>query len=574
MAELVVGVGGGLVVLAIAIELAELLIEDSERAAARRKHGRLLHADDRVGEHANRVFVAALRFVQHRFVVHDLYVAGRVLAGFEQVLFGLVELVELAIDLRNCEIVVGVVGHQVDQFLIDRQSVLIFFFGHQRLAESAQMIQLGRIDFGGAAIGGFGFGEIFGLRVGVAEQIEEDGRRIATRHAFEQRNGFGRFAFVEQKLRELFDGGLIFGIGLQNAAQYFFGLVVLIAQAIKAREPERGFGVGRLETVDLFVLFDGAVGDFRLAAVGAHVAEAADVNAREQAARWDVVGIAFEDFLGFGDGVAFATRLPIHFGEAFADYRGLGVERVGLFVELDGLRREVGLAGVLELLLVHVAHREVVVGLGAIGGFAFGSGGLGDAGFLFGEERAWGNALPRSLGLRRGLRRRTFSRLLRLGAPCGAARNKRREQDRDDGRSEKAHVYPKRKVSHASESRSKDFNRGISRRGTRIATVARRGEGSGVKAHPSWMPGCCQALGRVGNACLLHVLLEIADRVCCSTLLIGQRASRRACASSCACGRPRGRPSANCARPCWRRTYRGWSRRRRFSRARVPALDC
>ena len=102
-------------------------------ASERRRDGRTgiaFYADDGVGEHANGVFVAALRFVQHRFVVHDFYVAGRVLAGFEQVLFGLIELIELAIDLRDGEIVVGIVGHQVDQLLIDGQGVLIFFFGH------------------------------------------------------------------------------------------------------------------------------------------------------------------------------------------------------------------------------------------------------------------------------------------------------------------------------------------------------------------------------------------------------------------------------------------------------------
>ena len=362
VAEFVVGVCGGLIILAVAIELAELLIKDGERAAARRKHRGLLYADDGVGEHADRVFVAALRFVQHRFVVHDFYVAGRVLAGLEQVLFGLIELVEFAVDLRDGEIVVGVVGHQVDQLLIDRQGVLIFFFGHQRLAESAQVIELRRIDFRCAAIGGFGFGEIFRLRVGVAEEIEKDGRGIVVRHVFEQRNGFGGFAFVEQKLRELFDGGLVFGVGFQDAAEDVFGFVVLVAEAIEAREPERGFGVGRLEAVDLFVLLDGVVGDFGLAAAGAQVAEAADVNAREQAARGNVVGIALEDFLGFSDGVVLAARFPIHFGEAFADHGGFRVERVGFFVEVDGLRGEVGLAGVLELLLVDVAHREVVVG--------------------------------------------------------------------------------------------------------------------------------------------------------------------------------------------------------------------
>src|SRR5580693_131823 len=53
VAKLVVGVRGGLVILTIAIELAELLVKDGERAAARWKHRRLLDADDGVGEHAD-----------------------------------------------------------------------------------------------------------------------------------------------------------------------------------------------------------------------------------------------------------------------------------------------------------------------------------------------------------------------------------------------------------------------------------------------------------------------------------------------------------------------------------------
>ena len=191
------------------------------------------------------------------------------------------------------------------------------------------------------------------------------------------------------------------------SAQHVFRFVVLVAQAIQAREPQRGFGVGRVEAINLFVLFDGALGDFGLATVGAGIAKAADVDACEQAARRNIVRIALQDFLGFGNGVAFAARLPIHFGETLTDHRGFRVECVGLFVELDGLRGVVGLAGVFELLLEHVAHREVVVGTGSVRGFAFSGGGLRDAGFLFGEQGAWRDGLSWGLALvlRRGLRR-------------------------------------------------------------------------------------------------------------------------------------------------------------------------
>ena len=109
-------------------------------------------------------------------------------------------------------------------------------------------------------------------------------------------------------------------------------------------------------------------------AVGVQVAQAANVNARQQAARLHIVGIALENFLRFGDRVVDSLRLPIHLGQALADDRRLRIERVGLLVKLDGLRGVFGLAGVLVLLLVDVAHREVVVGVGAAGS----SGGRGD----------------------------------------------------------------------------------------------------------------------------------------------------------------------------------------------------
>ena len=69
-----------------------------------------------------------------------------------------------------------------------------------------------------------------------------------------------------------------------------------------------------------------------------------------------------------GNCIPDALRFPIHFGEAFADDRGLGVESVGLFVKVDGLGGVFGLARVLVLLLVDMAHGVVEVGVSAGGG--------------------------------------------------------------------------------------------------------------------------------------------------------------------------------------------------------------
>ena len=141
-----------------------------------------LDAGDRVGEHANGVFIAALGLVQHGFVVHDFQTAGSVLAGLDQIVFGFIELMELAINLRHAQIDVGVIGHQLGQLLIDLQGVSIFFFGHERLAKAALVAQFGRIEFGGFAIGDFGFRQIVRLGVSVARRssMAGEGEREVT----------------------------------------------------------------------------------------------------------------------------------------------------------------------------------------------------------------------------------------------------------------------------------------------------------------------------------------------------------------------------------------------------------
>ena len=93
VAELFKRVNRRLVILDFAIELSELLIQNRKRALSRR-HGGGLALDSRygIGENANRIVVAALRFVQHSLVVHDLEAAWRILARLHQIFFGFVEL--------------------------------------------------------------------------------------------------------------------------------------------------------------------------------------------------------------------------------------------------------------------------------------------------------------------------------------------------------------------------------------------------------------------------------------------------------------------------------------------------
>ncbi len=123
--------------------------------------------------------------IQHGLVVHNLEVAGGVLARFEQAFFSAIKLVHFAVDLRDAEVDVGIVGHYVGELLINGQRLGELLFRHQRLTETALVAELGGIQLRGFAIGSFGLGQIFRLRIGVAEKIEQQRRRGAVGHAFE-----------------------------------------------------------------------------------------------------------------------------------------------------------------------------------------------------------------------------------------------------------------------------------------------------------------------------------------------------------------------------------------------------
>jgi hypothetical protein len=139
--------------------------------------------------------------------------------------------------LRDAQIVVGIIGRQVRELLIDSERVREFLLGHQSLAEPAKVAQLRGIQVDGFAVSLFGLGEIFGLCVGVAQQVEKGGGRSTAVHAFEERDSFGRFAFVEKELGELLDRLLVLRVILEDATKNGFGLVVLVAQAVEACEP-------------------------------------------------------------------------------------------------------------------------------------------------------------------------------------------------------------------------------------------------------------------------------------------------------------------------------------------------
>ena len=95
-------------------------------------------------------------------------------------------------------------------------------------------------------IGRFGFGVVFLLRIGVAQQIVNVGRRRIAGSFFEEVDGFLGPAFIHQELAKLLKGGAVVGIALQNSAKNFFGFVVAIFESIQTRQPKGGKRIIRL----------------------------------------------------------------------------------------------------------------------------------------------------------------------------------------------------------------------------------------------------------------------------------------------------------------------------------------
>src|SRR2546430_17670608 len=105
MAKLAIGIQGSLIVLSIFVELAEFLVQNRQRPATGRQYRRLpFHARKCVRENADGIVVAPLRLIEHGLVVHHFEASGGILTSLEEILFGMIELMHFAIDLRDAEI--------------------------------------------------------------------------------------------------------------------------------------------------------------------------------------------------------------------------------------------------------------------------------------------------------------------------------------------------------------------------------------------------------------------------------------------------------------------------------------
>ena len=175
------------------------------------------------------------------------------------------------------------------------------------------------LGFRGLAIGLLGVRQIVDLVVSVAQQFPQPGRWRALQNALQRRDRLLRFPFIQQKLRQLLDAILIRRFAREQGSQHGFRLVLLILQAVQAREPQRGIGVRGIQANDFAVLLGGMRERVALPRGVAQIAERAHVDSREQAPRRQIVRVLGQNRLRLDHRVANPLGLVINFGKLVAD---------------------------------------------------------------------------------------------------------------------------------------------------------------------------------------------------------------------------------------------------------------
>ncbi len=199
--------------------MSQLLVQDREGASPRRREFRLgLHRGHGIGEHADGVVKSALGLVNRRFVIDHFQIARGALLGKQDVLLGFIELFQLAVNLGQPQIVIGILGIHSHETLILFERFRIFLFVQKRLCESPAVGDLAGLSFGGLPVGIFGIGQIVGLRIRVAIKIPKARCSRAIQDILQYGNGFLRFPFIEQKLRQLLDGIFVFRLSREQGA--------------------------------------------------------------------------------------------------------------------------------------------------------------------------------------------------------------------------------------------------------------------------------------------------------------------------------------------------------------------
>ena len=163
-------------------------------------------------------------------------------------------------------------------------------------------------------------------------------------------------------------GNGLFGIRRQLDCYFFFffRLLHLAIGVIKPAEHDVIVRTRRVELYDFLVLLNSQLQNVVRGVASLHVAERAQINVPEQFVRFQVLRVALQNFLRLGDGVTDASGPRINFRQCRGQVlrSRIGVNRQAVL--LNGFADQVAAPIDRHLFLIHVGHREVIVGGGFI----------------------------------------------------------------------------------------------------------------------------------------------------------------------------------------------------------------
>ena len=210
----------------------------------------------RIGKHADGIVVTPLGLVDLGLVVDHFEIARSALLRQQNLLLGLVQLMQLPVNIGKPQVIFGFVRLELDQLLILLQSLRILPFIEKRLRQAPDVAGLVRFQFHRVPIGLLGIGRIVHLRVSVAKLVIQSGAGRALQCLLQQRHRRLQLAFVHQELRQLLDRALVFRVARQDIAQHALRIVIRIGQPVKPRQPQSRFRIGWIQANDLLQLRD------------------------------------------------------------------------------------------------------------------------------------------------------------------------------------------------------------------------------------------------------------------------------------------------------------------------------
>ena len=236
----------------------------------------------------------------------------------------------------------------------------------QILSEAADRVEVVAVEFDGVFVGLNGVLVLLLLLVGVTERRVELGGAGNIGNRTQDLRGAGGVAEFVVQVRQGRNRFLGTGLEADSGFEFVFRFLQIVIQAVQASEKQVVVHAVGPQFHDLLVLLDGEFQNALRAVASLHIAERAEVNPAQQAAGFQVVGIALDDLLGFDHRIANPSGLGVELGEARGKVLGgwVGVDCETVFLDRFIGQLAAPVAGY--LLLVHVGEGEVIVGGGSV----------------------------------------------------------------------------------------------------------------------------------------------------------------------------------------------------------------